>query len=60
MNELRAQQDRWQPASEEEARKRIEKQRQVDQEKQDPTEEEAARKRIEEQKRREEEGNKNK
>ena len=56
---LRSQQSGWDPAAEEEARRRIEKQRTLEQQKQDPLDEEEARKRIEEQKRREEERNKN-
>ncbi len=58
MSVQQAQQSNLNPEAEEEARRRIEKQRQLEQEKQDPQEEEEARKRIEEQRRQEEERNK--
>lgn len=43
------QQSNWDPAVDEEARRRIREQQRLEQEKQDPQEEEEARRRIEEQ-----------
>lgn len=55
MRELINQQSNRDPAADEAARRRIEKQKQVDQENQDPEADEEARRRIEEQRRQEEE-----
>jgi len=55
MNGYIGQQSNWDPAADEAARRRIEKQKHLEQDKPDPQEEEAARTRMEEQRRREEE-----